>query len=176
MPESKHESIPQQMRQTYDAIVLLMDAVCREHLNQEYADLCRRLAGALARKRPSPLARGKPEVWACGIVYTIGAVNFLSDRTQQPYLSVRELCRLFGVNQNTASGKSFLIKKMFKIDLMDPHWTLPSLIDVNPRVWTIQVNGFIIDLRYASRELQEEALRRGIIPYIPRVAGSLDKQ
>jgi hypothetical protein len=27
--------------------------------------LCRKLVAALARKRPSPLTRGKPEVWAC---------------------------------------------------------------------------------------------------------------
>ena len=57
----------------------MTDAFCREFLNEEYADLCRKLALALARKRPSPLLRGKPATWACGIVRTIGWVNYRGD-------------------------------------------------------------------------------------------------
>src|SRR5512142_1249919 len=97
MPE-KLESIPKQIRPTYDAIVALIDKVCQEHLNAEYAEVSRRLAGALARKRPSPLARGKMEVWACAITYTIGRVNFLFDQSQTPHLCADELCKLFGVS------------------------------------------------------------------------------
>jgi hypothetical protein len=33
--------------------------------------------------------------------------------------------------------------------------------------WMIQVDGFILDARYLRREIQEEALRMGLIPYIP---------
>ena len=167
MPE-KRETVPKEMRPTYDAIVALTDKVCQEHINEEYAEMCRRLAAALARKRPSPLARGKLEVWACGVVYTIGTINFLYDRTDKPYLPIRELCRLFGVNQNTASAKSLFIKKLFKIHVMEPEWTLPSRMDSNPRAWYIKVNGFIIDTRYASPEIQAEAFMRGLIPYIPK--------
>jgi len=31
----------------------------------------------------------------------------------------------------------------------------------------IQVNGFVLDARILKREIQEEALRKGLIPYIP---------
>lgn len=31
----------------------------------------------------------------------------------------------------------------------------------------IQVNGFVMDARHAPREIQEEAFRKGLIPYIP---------
>ena len=34
-------------------------------------------------------------------------------------------------------------------------------------VWMIEVNGFVIDARFLKREIQEEALRKGLIPYIP---------
>ncbi len=34
-------------------------------------------------------------------------------------------------------------------------------------VWLIQVNGLIVDARQVSREIQEEAFRRGLIPYLP---------
>ena len=36
-------------------IIEMIDQFCREHLNEEYAVLCRKLAEKLGRKRPSPL-------------------------------------------------------------------------------------------------------------------------
>src|SRR5262249_15259178 len=51
-------------RAAHDQIVALIDDVCRKRLDDEYATMCRKLAGVLARKRPSPLTRGKPESWA----------------------------------------------------------------------------------------------------------------
>ncbi len=46
-------------------IVGLIDQFCREHLNEEYAGLCRKLAENLARKRPSPLVSGNPTSTTC---------------------------------------------------------------------------------------------------------------
>jgi hypothetical protein len=161
------EKIPPATQPHYDQIVALTDAICREHVDEEYAEMCRKLAGALARKRPSPIVRGKPEVWAAGILHALGTVNFLFDSTQTPHLRSDELSRLFGVNQNTTSSKSKLIRDLFKMYSFDPDWCLPSKIDSNPMVWYISVNGFIMDARTAPREVQEEAYRLGLIPYIP---------
>jgi hypothetical protein len=33
--------------------------------------------------------------------------------------------------------------------------------------WMISVNGFIVDARRLSREIQEVAYEKGLIPYIP---------
>ena len=33
--------------------------------------------------------------------------------------------------------------------------------------WMIEINGFIVDARNLKREFQEEAFRKGLIPYIP---------
>ena len=44
---------------------------------------------------------------------------------------------------------------------------LPSLIGENPLVWMLEVDGFIMDIREAPREAQEEAYQLGLIPYIP---------
>ena len=49
----------------------------------------------------------------------------------------------------------------------DPRWVLPSLIGSNPLVWMAEVNGLLVDLRMMSREVQELAFAKGIIPYIP---------
>ena len=173
---AKANSVPKQMQATYDAIVSLTDQVCKEHLNDEYAAMCRQLAATLARKRPSPLSRGRTDAWACGIAYTIGMVNFLFDKSQKPYLRADELCRLFRVSPGTGSGKSQMIRKMFDIMQFDPRWTLPSMMDRNPLIWMLSVNGYIMDIRYAPRGAQEEAFRLGLIPYIPKAPKEADDE
>ncbi len=153
--------------QAITEIAGLVDAFCKQHLNAEYAELCRKLTEKLARKRPSPLVSGKPNTWACGIVRTIGWVNFLDDKSQTPHMKMTAIDKAFGVGESTGQGKAMLIRKMFKIRPMDPAWSLRSRIEQNPMAWMIQVNGFLVDARFLKREIQEEALRKGLIPYIP---------
>ncbi len=148
-------------------LIEMTDSFCKEFLNDEYAELCRKLATALARKRPSPLLQGKLETWACGIVRTIGWVNYLDDRTQTPHLKLPFIDKVFGVAESTGQGKSKAIRTMFKIRNFDPRWTLPSKMDENPVAWTLDVNGFLMDIRHAPRELQEVAFEKGLITYIP---------
>ncbi len=41
------------------------------------------------------------------------------------------------------------------------------MIEDNPLVWILEVNGFVMDIRTAPRQVQEEAYRLGLIPFIP---------
>lgn len=148
-------------------VVKLTDAVCSKFLNEEYAQLCRKLAEALARKRPSPLLSGRLETWASGIVRTIGWVNFLHDPSQTPHMALSSIDEAFGIGESTGAAKLKTIRTMLRIRQFDPKWTLPSKMDDNPMVWTLEVNGFLMDIRSASRELQEVAFQKGLIPYIP---------
>jgi hypothetical protein len=177
---SKHKSTHNPAKdQAVEEIAGLVDAFCKEHLNDEYADLCRKLTEKLARKRPCPLVSGKPQTWTCGIVRTIGWVNFLDDRSQTPHMKLTAIDKAFGVGESTGQGKSMLIRKMFRIRTFDPTWTLPSRMHQNPTAWMIQVNGFLVDARFLKREFQEEALRMGLIPYIserPRPADEDDQE
>jgi hypothetical protein len=166
-PKPDRETVPKQMRAYFDALAEVIDRFCQQHLNEEYAQVCRRLAAALCRKRPSPVTRGRLQSWACGIVYTIGSINFLFDRSQTPHLSARDLCALFGVSLSTGSARATEIRKMFRMGFYDPEWCLPSKLDDNPLTWMISVNGFLIDARHAPREIQEEAFRKGLIPHLP---------
>ena len=146
-------SVPEAARLAYDAIVGLTDTFCQAHLTWEYQMLCRKLTAALARKRPSPLTRGKPEVWACAVVRVIGWVNFLDDSSNSPHMKL------------TAIDKA--IRDLLKIRQFDFRWMLRQRIEESPMAWMIQVNGFIVDARRLKREVQEEAFRKGLIPYIP---------
>ncbi len=163
--------VPKKMREKYDSIVSQTNTVCNESLTEEYAELARKMAAALSRKRPSPLQRGQVRSWAAGIVYALGQVNFLFDRSEEPDMSASQLSDLFDVSQNTASGKAKTIREKLDIGMMDPEWTLPSRVDRNPMAWMIQVDGFIVDARRMPREIQEEAYRRGLIPYLPGEGG-----
>jgi hypothetical protein len=102
-------SVPQSMQATYEAITSLTDAFCREHLNEDYRVLAQRMTAALCRKRPSPLASGQPRTWACGIIYVLGQINFLTDPSTQPFMTTADLCARFGVGQSTASAKARVI-------------------------------------------------------------------
>jgi hypothetical protein len=148
-------------------VVARTDAFCREHLNEEYAVLCRRLVEKLARKRPSPLLHGKPETWASGIVRTIGWVNFLGDPSQTPHLKMTDIDKGFGVSEASGSAKSRAIRDLLRVRPFDPEWTLPSRLEDNPLVWMLEVNGLLMDVRQAPREGQEIAFEKGLIPYIP---------
>lgn len=158
---------PAAVRPAHDRIVALTDAFCRDHLDEEYGALCRKLAGVLARKRPSPLTRGKPESWASGIVRVVGWVNFLGDPSQPHHMRMVDIDEGFGVSEATGSAKSMAIRDTLKIRGFDPEWTLPGRMEQNPMAWMIQVNGLFADARRLPREVQEEAFGKGLIPYIP---------
>lgn len=167
MSKQESDRVPASVEPIFTSIVELAEKVCREHLNEEYAELARKLAAKLARKRPSPLLRGRPEIWACGIVYALGTVNFMFDQSQEPHMRADELCAAFGVSKSSGANKAASIRKMFGMYQLDPNWCLPSLLDENPLVWLISVNGMIVDARHMPREVQEIAFEKGFIPYIP---------
>jgi hypothetical protein len=125
------------------------------------------MAAKLCRKRPSPVATGKINTWACGIVHSVGRINFLFDKSQLPHMRADSLCQHFGHSAKSGSAKSTTIMELLKSGQAEPNWILPSRMAENPMVWLIQVNGLIIDARYALQEIQEKAFRRGLIPYLP---------
>ncbi|SDU75487.1 DUF6398 domain-containing protein [Jiangella alkaliphila] len=161
-------TLPIALRPVVSEVSEITDAFCADHLDDDYAQLSRRLVETLARKRPSPLARGDRRIWAAGVVYTIGRVNFLSDPAQRPHLRTDELARLFGVKQATMGNKGRLIMDLLRIGVMDPQWTRHDMIEKNPMAWLVQLsNGFVVDARTLPQDLQEEAARLGLIPYVP---------
>jgi hypothetical protein len=166
-PITKSERVPKPMQEKFDAIVALTDAFCRAHLDEEYAHLARQATAALCRKRPSPLATGNLKTWACGIVYALGAANFLFDKSQQPTMRATDLCAEFGVSQSTGSAKAKVVRDALGMGQMDPQWYRPSKMGDNPLVWMIMLDGFVVDVRRMSRAVQEIAYEKGLIPYIP---------
>jgi len=167
LPKEKSESVPIKMRPVYDEITALTDAVCLEHLDHEYSQLARKMAAALARKRPSPLERGRADVWAAAIVYALGTINFIFDRSQVPHFRADELAGFFGVSQKTAANKSRKIMEILNTGKADPEWYRPSRMEHNPLAWFVMVNGLMVDARMLPREIQEVLAGKGVIPFVP---------
>ena len=164
--------VPAAIRPVFEEVVAVTDAFCVGHLDAEYAALCVKLAARLARKRPSPLARGDRRIWAAGIVYAVGRVNFLADPSQRPHLRTDELAELLGVKQSTMVNKGRLIMDTVRIGLLDPEFSRREMLENNPMVWLVQVDGLLVDARGLPEAVQVEAWRRGLIPYVPaRAAG-----
>jgi len=63
---------------------------------------------------------------------------------------------------------------MLRINQFDFKWILPGKIDESPIAWMISVNGLVVDARFLPRPLQEEAYRKGLIPYLPGISNSED--
>jgi hypothetical protein len=159
--------IPPALRHDVEQIFKLTDPFCAEHLDAEYGELVRKLVAKLARKRPSPLARGDLRIWAAAAIYTVGSVNLLFDRTQRPHLTGNDLSDLTGVPKSTLANKAKLIRDVLRIGQMAPEFCRREVLASNPMAWMISVDGFIVDARTMPSEVQAEARRRGLIPNLP---------
>ena len=159
--------IPEALRHEAQEIFRLTDPFCAEHLDAEYGELCRKLVAKLARKRPSPLARGDLRIWAGAVIYTIGSVNFLFDRSQHPHLTGDQLSALTGVPKRTLAAKAKLIHDLLRIGPMEPEFCRREILDSHPLAWLISVNGVIVDARDMSPEIQAVARQKGLIPELP---------
>ena len=167
------ERVPVALQEKFNAISQATDAFCGQRLNDEYKKVIRQALAALSRKRPSPLLKGKDNAWAAGVVHAVGMVNFLFDPEQTPHCKAPEIYAHFGVGASAGQAKSKETRDALGMSQFSPEWTVASNMDKNPLVWMLEVNGLVVDARHMPLEMQEIALARGLIPYIP---GRKDEQ
>jgi hypothetical protein len=164
---SSPEKIPKTMAEKFAAITALTDAFSAKHLSEEYRQIIRRVVGALARKRPSPLLKGKESVWAAGATHAVGRVNFLDDASKTPHCKPKVIYDFFGIAESTGQNKSKEIRETLGMHPFTPVWTLPSRFADNTTMWILQVNGLMVDIRQLPIEVQQMAFEKGLIPYVP---------
>ena len=156
--------MPIALRERVSAIVAVTDLVCDQHLDAEYAELCRALIGRLARERPSPLDRGHERIWAAGVLHTVGSINFLFDKSQTPHVRADQLAEHLGVAKSTMGTKAARIRSLLGLSWYEPELTRRGMLERNPFAWLITLNGIPVDARTLPSELQDEARRLGLIP------------
>lgn len=168
--------IPASVRPYAEGVIAVTDALCFEHLDAVYADLCRRLVGKLARKRPSPLIRGDLKIWAAGVLYCLGQVNFIFDPSQSPHATADELSAWLGVKKTTMANKARLIRESAGVSDFNAEFLRPEVVESVGLAWLIQVDGIVMDARHLPVHLQIEAFNKGLIPYVPSVGPAPEMQ
>lgn len=159
--------VPKAVAPYADQILAITDRVCADNLDEEYGDLCRDVIGRLGRKRPSPLVRGDLGIWAAGVVYAVGRLNFLLDPSQTPHATADDLSSWLGVKKTTMSNKARLIRETLKLSDFEPELMHRKMLENHPFTWILEVDGLPIDVRRAPFAIQEQALALGLIPYLP---------
>jgi uncharacterized protein DUF6398 len=159
--------VPVALQPAFAEITAITGRFCAEHLDEEYARLCVKLAAKLARSdrlRCNAVTGGNGRP---GSSTSSGGSTSWQTRRSGRHLRSDELADLLGVKQATMANKGRLIMDMLGIGLLDPEYSRSDMLDQNLMVWMIQVNDLIVDAPLAARSLQVEASRRGLIPYVP---------
>jgi len=133
----------------------LTGSFCSQKLDDDYYQLCEKLILKLGRKRDVPFKSGKLEIWSAAIIYTIGSINFLFDRSFEPYVTAEEISEFFGTKKSTVSNKAKRIKDMFKLMYYDPEFSTQKMIESNPLNDLVMVDGFIVPLSSIPVDLQK---------------------
>ncbi|HOV84657.1 MAG TPA: DUF6398 domain-containing protein [Paludibacteraceae bacterium] len=131
-------------------------AFCSEKLNDEYAQFCEKLIKKMGRKRDVPFQRGKLEIWAAAVIHAIGSINFLFDKSFEPYLTTDEINEYFGTKNSTVSSKAREIREMFRLQYYDSEFSTQRMTDSNPFNNMVMVDGFIVPLDMLPENLQQE--------------------
>jgi len=133
----------------------LTGTFCALKLNDEYFQLCEKLVKKLGRKRDVPFTRGKIGIWAAAVVYAIGSINFLFDKSFEPYITVKQISEYFGTKNSTVSNKARQIKNMFDLWHFSPEFSTHRMTETNPFNNMVMVDGFIVPLDSIPEDLQE---------------------
>jgi len=154
-----------------DRIIAQTDRICDDRLDAEYKAFARKLVGRIGRKRGSPLAYGEERVWVGAVLFTVGRYNFLFEGEEEPHMTRDELGRLTGVPARRMAEKSKKIRDFLKLGEVDGELMKRKyfLAIVNP--FLVKLDGLIVDVRELAPEVQEEAVRRGLVPPVPPPPG-----
>ncbi|MEM1369730.1 MAG: plasmid pRiA4b ORF-3 family protein [Cyanobacteria bacterium P01_H01_bin.15] len=147
MAATKSGKVPAAMQAKFDSIIKLTDDFAEKYLDPDYAELIRYATAALARKRPSPIAKGQAKSWAAGITHAIGMVNFLYDPSQEPHIKASDLYKAFGVSRSSGQSKSKTAREALDTFQMDPNWCVPRIQEMNPLSGLMQMDdGMIVKM------------------------------
>jgi hypothetical protein len=135
-------------------ILELVREFCAKKLDEEYFELAERMTQKLMRKRSKPLESGQPQIWAASIIHAIGTINFLFDKSSEPYISGDDLNNHFGTSKSTISAKSKQIRDLLKVDRWDNEFSTIRMTNSNPFNNLVMVDDLIFPLDSLPEELQ----------------------
>jgi hypothetical protein len=142
-------------------LVEMTGKFCQEFLDDDYRQLCEKLIMKMSRKRAVPFLSGHMEIWAAAVVYALGSINFLFDKSFKPYATADDICNYFGTSKSTTSQKAKVVRDMFKMGYFDPEFSTARMREDNPFSNMVMINGLIVDKDSLPQEIQERLKREG---------------
>lgn len=116
----------------YDVIKAMITPFCDQYLDDEYKALCIHALDKLARKKSSPLMKGRENIWAGGIVYAVAQNCFLIGNRQDVFtarpkyhLTSDQICKAFGGAPGGVTSKAKLIRELLNMSSQNNEW-VPS--------------------------------------------------
>lgn len=135
------EKEKQKMRE--DEIAQMVTTFCKERLDEEYEQLCEKMVRKLGRKRTKPLLTGRTEIWAAAVVYTVGTMNFLFDKSFEPYVSSADINDYFGTSSSTVAQKARTIRQLLKLSqYWDKDFSTRRMQESNPMNMLMDLSKF----------------------------------
>lgn len=134
----------QEVERIKKQLIKMTSEFCKSHIDTEYEQLCKAMVEKMARKKSVPFVSGRIEIWAAAIVYAIGSINFLFDKSFKPYATTEQICDYFGVSKSTVGQKAKVIRNMFKMDYWISEFSTQKMINENPFSNLAMVNGYIV--------------------------------
>jgi hypothetical protein len=147
------------VQQKKDTLIQMTDGFAERYLDEDYKMLCRKLIEKMSRKRQVPFLSGRLEIWAAAVVYALGQINFLFDKSFEPYVSATDLCDYFGTSQSTVSQKAKKIRDMFKMGYFDEEFSTEKMQEENPLDNLVMINGLIFPISAVMKVFEEEEAR-----------------
>jgi hypothetical protein len=109
----------------------------------------------LDAKRTTFFVTGQPQVWAAAIIHALGTINFLFDKSFEPYISVDEINQFFGTSKSTTGNKSRQIRELFNLNRFDQEFSTKKMVEGNPFNNLVVVDGLFVPLDTLPEQYQE---------------------
>ena len=139
-------------------IIEMTAGFCDAHLDEEYKQLCEKLVRKMSGKRNVPFLSGRMESWAAAIIYALGSINFLFDKSFDPYASGQDISDYFRTSKSTVSQKAKLIRDMFKMGYWDKEFSTNKMREDNPLSDMVMLNGLIVSKQALPQEIRREII------------------
>jgi hypothetical protein len=134
-----------------EEIIKLTTEFCGRYLDDDYAQLCKKLVLKMGRKRVVPFVAGRTTIWAGAVIYALGQINFLFDRSQKPYVAQADIAEHFGTTTTTLGQKAKAIRDLFKLRYWDPEFSTSASRASNPLAGMVMVNGLVVPLAMITK-------------------------
>jgi hypothetical protein len=127
-----------------EQLINMTEEFCDKYLDEDYKNLSNKLILKISRKRNVPFLSGRIEIWAAAVIYALGSINFLFDKSFELYATPDDICGYFDTSKSTSSQKAKFIKDMFHMHYYDSEFSTTNMKKSDPFLGLTFSNGFIV--------------------------------